>query len=111
VGHLEGDRMLRVIAEILRAATRSSDLTARYGGEEFAVLMPNADEHSAQITAERIRLQIETSTREILPMTVSIGVATFATDVADAFDLVRRADDALYLAKRSGKNRVSTRVA
>jgi diguanylate cyclase (GGDEF)-like protein len=107
-GHLSGDAALARVGEILRATIRASDLVFRYGGEEFLILLPAGDLRAATELAERVRLAVEQDERTgPWGLTVSAGVA-----VADRFNstnptlLLRRADGALYRAKRLGRNRV-----
>jgi diguanylate cyclase (GGDEF)-like protein len=103
-GHPAGDEVLRRVADLLREAVqRAADVVARYGGEEFAVLLPETDAGHAQRVAESIRASVE----QHGVVTVSIGAAT-ATPSRDRppQDLVKHADDALYRAKREGRNRV-----
>jgi diguanylate cyclase (GGDEF)-like protein len=109
-GHHVGDDALRRFAELLVAELRDGDVGGRLGGEEFAVLLPDADLEGALAVAGRIRRAVAESylfpaegTR--LRFTVSLGVAGYAGETADA--LFRRADAALYRAKASGKNRVA----
>lgn len=108
-GHGAGDLMLIQFAEILREKVRDGIL-ARYGGEEFAVLLAETDKEKAAFLAEEIRKAMEqypfTIRRERIQMTVSIGVAGLPVDTLDEEELVRRADEALYQAKREGRNRV-----
>lgn len=104
-GHLEGDRALIAMAEALRSETRGDDVAARYGGEEFIVLLPGADEEKALGVAERIRVAAAEALSD-WNCTVSSGVAVSDARHASARVLVDAADNALYLAKRSGKNRV-----
>lgn len=111
-GHGVGDQVLRLMAQVLRDKVREVDLPARYGGEELIAVLPGADLAAATAIAERIRCSIaecqitRRSTGEILPsITVSIGAAQFQPGEA-MNDLVERCDRALYLAKRSGRNRV-----
>jgi diguanylate cyclase (GGDEF)-like protein len=104
LGHLEGDRALRDVANLLRRGVRIFDLCARYGGEEFAILMPGATRHVAVQVAERIRRVVhERSAKGAAPMTVSIGVGLLAPDQSEE-DLIGAADRALMSAKRAGKN-------
>jgi diguanylate cyclase (GGDEF)-like protein len=103
-GHQAGDDCLRHVAQALREMLqRATDLVARYGGEEFAILLPETDETHARALAETIRERIAGSGL----VTVSIGVIAMvpARDLAPEH-LVKRADDALYEAKRLGRNRV-----
>ena len=109
-GHLVGDKVLRRVADTLRASLRGHDVIGRYGGEEFALLMPGADTAAALAGTERARLAV--SERPIqagplrIPITVSAGVAAVGAADADWESLLRRADAALYEAKRNGRNRV-----
>ncbi len=110
LGHLAGDAALRQIGALLRTNLRRDDLAARLGGEEFAVLLPEIDRAGATLTAEKLRRLIES--RPVVfdtqrwPLTVSIGIASRAVTDTEAIEVVRRADDMLYVAKREGRNRV-----
>lgn len=113
-GHGVGDQVLRLMARVLRERVREIDLPARYGGEELIVVLPSADLAAGTVVAERIRRCIaechmtRRSTGEALPgITVSIGVAQFQGGESMA-DLIDRCDRALYLAKKTGRNRVVT---
>jgi diguanylate cyclase (GGDEF)-like protein len=107
-GHLEGDRTLRDVADLLRAGVRIFDVCARYGGEEFVIVMPDASLSVAQQVAERIRLRIERRfVHETPAVTVSIGVGMLARHAAPD-DLIDIADRALITAKKAGKNLVWT---
>ncbi len=106
-GHGAGDKVLETFADVLRQSTRLPDVLGRYGGEEFVVLMPNTDRDQAVISAERLRIALASTLIPPLaePMTVSIGVVEFVPgESGDAF--LGRVDEALYEAKRSGRNRV-----
>jgi diguanylate cyclase (GGDEF)-like protein len=109
-GHEAGDIALQALVERLRNSVRAEDLLGRYGGEEFVVVMPDSDETTAVAVAERIRTAVSASRIDIgdalIGMTVSIGVAAWQPDEADFGTLVRRADQAMYAAKRGGRNRV-----
>src|SRR6476660_1895750 len=111
-GHLAGDAVLQGIAESFRAQLREYDVPARFGGEEFAILLPETPPEQAFEIAERIRravaaqpFDVETSS-EPIKATVSIGVAGFPRDGADANELIHQADLAVYRAKLQGRNRV-----
>lgn len=102
-GHQAGDEVLRRVGRLLRAVLRPTDLPARYGGEEFAVLLPDTDLARACDVAERVLNAFRNDLWPHRPVTVSIGVAEAEAD--DAAELVRRADEALYAAKRGGRDR------
>ena len=115
-GHAAGDEVLREFARRLRKNVRGIDLACRYGGEEFVVVMPDTEQAVAERVAERIRQEIEMlpfgpEGAAALDVTVSIGVASIspAADTLEA--LLKRADGALYEAKKSGRNRVVARAA
>jgi diguanylate cyclase (GGDEF)-like protein len=109
-GHLLGDEVLRRVADVLRASGREIDEPARYGGEELAMVLPGTDLEGAYNLAERIRegiadLRIPLPDGEVLQVTASLGAAVRPGSADDVIGLVRSADQALYEAKRSGKNR------
>jgi two-component system cell cycle response regulator len=115
-GHDAGDDVLRAFADRLRRGVRSIDLVARYGGEEFVVIMPDTDAGFAGTVAERLRSDVEklpfgTRSGLALPVTVSIGLAEWQGPADSAEALLKRADKALYLAKRAGRNRVVASAA
>jgi diguanylate cyclase (GGDEF)-like protein len=99
-GHQVGDDVLREVAQVLRSHARTNDVAARYGGEEFALILDACAPEEAAATAERIRLAIATT----LPVTVTVGVATFPVHAVQSEDLVRAADRALYDGKRAGRD-------
>lgn len=109
-GHAVGDAVIRLVADVLRASTRETDLVGRYGGEEFIVLAPETSSADARLVGERIRAAVEreTANRESVPAcTISVGAATSeAVHAAHFEDLVHLADAALYDAKKAGRNRV-----
>ena len=109
-GHATGDAVLRRFVEVTRHALRASDILARYGGEEFTILVTETGLSGAAATAEKLRRVIEeaefhTSSGAPLRLTTSVGVADLRPG-DDAQDLLARADQALYEAKRAGRNRV-----
>ena len=105
-GHPIGDDVLQNTAQIMSAHIRASDLLFRFGGEEFLILMPHTDLAGANVTAENIRKAIEQQTHPLVgKYTVSIGVAQRKPQ-EDYADLYRRVDEALYHAKKAGRNRV-----
>ena len=111
-GHTTGDRVLQTVARALQAALRTSDVCARYGGEEFSVLLPATPGENAYHVAERVRrtLQGTRYTGLGLPpdanITISVGVATCPRDATSLEGLIQLADEALYEAKRGGRDRV-----
>lgn len=105
-GHAVGDEALRVVSGVLRSMIRPGDLVCRYGGEEFCLVFPQTGEEDASAIAERFRLNIAEATFAGISVTSSFGVASRATGASNPLDLINRADQALYAAKRSGRNRV-----
>jgi diguanylate cyclase (GGDEF)-like protein/PAS domain S-box-containing protein len=105
-GHAAGDEVLRRLGMVLRTTVRLPDLPARYGGEEFVVLLPESGEESAMGLARRLMDRVAAEEWDNEPLTVSIGMASMNTSLENGYQLVELADDALYAAKRAGKNRV-----
>jgi predicted adenylyl cyclase CyaB len=109
-GHAAGDAVLRQLVERLGAALRSYDTLGRIGGEEFMVILPGAPRAEVHVVPERLRSAVERAPMHFdeleIPVTISIGVATAMYADIRRDVLVRLADDALYLAKRNGRNRV-----
>jgi diguanylate cyclase (GGDEF)-like protein len=105
-GHPAGDEVLKKVADILLGSTRAVDCTARYGGEEFAVLLTDTTGHAALEIAERIRARVAEQEFPGRKITISIGVAEFPQHGRTAEAVVSSADEALYEAKRKGRNRV-----
>lgn len=110
-GHLAGDQVLQDLAKILQAEMRHEDLLARYGGEEFIMLLREISAEAAVALAERIRMTVLKHTFRYqnltIPSTLSIGLCTRRVDVPMTLDdIIRTADDALYRAKKNGRNRV-----
>jgi two-component system cell cycle response regulator len=116
-GHDAGDAVLREFASRVRSAVRGADLACRYGGEEFVLVMPDTPEDMAAGVAERLRMTVEEApfripgTDVFLSITASLGIASLvsAGDTPEA--LLKRADTALYEAKRAGRNRVVAAAA
>ncbi|NOZ25141.1 MAG: sensor domain-containing diguanylate cyclase [Nitrospirae bacterium] len=109
-GHVCGDEALKRIACTLNDNIRTVDFAARYGGEEFAIILPEIPLEGATVVAERIRQAVERQRFRLngkeARITLSIGVASFPDHALNRKDLIDRADKALYIAKRSGRNRV-----
>ncbi len=109
-GHLAGDYVLKHLAQTVRAKIRREDCFARYGGEEFAIVLPEIDEPNCLPFAEKIRQIVERTEFKFenvrIPVTISMGIATVDGDVTDVQTLIKRADERLYEAKASGRNRV-----
>ena len=111
-GHLEGDEVLKKVGLLLKGSIREDDLAARYGGEEFVVLYPGAPKALAYKLAQGLRKAIEShpfaygSQQPLGALTISGGVATFPEDALSGVELIRAADQALYEAKKDGRNRV-----
>ena len=114
-GHLLGDEVLKSLAGIISRATRAVDLVARYGGEEFAILLPSTDIEGAARCAEHVWKSVGTTEictqQGALRLTVSAGVAALGEDMKDEEELCRRADAALLIAKRRGRNNVCVWVS
>ncbi len=108
LGHAAGDSVLRELATVLRKSIRKTDTIARYGGDEFVLLMPETPLSLAAPVLERIRTwSAATLSATDQPVTISVGLAQWSGDLGDsATDVLRRADDALYRAKRGGRNRI-----
>jgi len=109
LGHLRGDKVLKLVSRAVQTNIRNEDFVARYGGEEFVILMPDTDEESAMAAIEKVRAAVENCpfnfAGERVTITASFGVSGFkgSDEVTDCFD---RADKALYRAKEQGRNRV-----
>ena len=108
-GHLAGDFILREVANMFKSSCRESDIAGRYGGEEFIILLQDTNRDGAVEFAERLRKLIEGLTFEYnninLKITISFGVAEFKNDKSPE-ELIKRSDEALYVAKETGRNKV-----
>jgi diguanylate cyclase (GGDEF)-like protein len=114
-GHAVGDAVLVQLGATLRSVLRQADLAGRLGGEEFAVLLPHTGVKGAQEIAERLRTAVVVAPARLadgtaMPFTVSVGVATLDPSDESLAALMDRADQAMYQAKREGRNRVCVRV-
>jgi diguanylate cyclase (GGDEF)-like protein len=110
-GHPEGDIILREIASLLKKSVRENDTVARYGGEEFILILPKAGIEASSVIAERIRRLVESTPFDVgkaqLNVTISLGISSFPAHWASSDgELIKMADQALYEAKRGGRNRV-----
>jgi diguanylate cyclase (GGDEF)-like protein len=111
-GHVAGDSALRDLGDLLTASVREVDIVARYGGEEFSVILPETDSSGAFVVAEKVREVVsqyafaDAEGVAGVRLTVSIGLASYPAHAHDRETLLREADDALYQAKTTGKNRV-----
>ena len=111
-GHDAGDDVLREFSVRLKKSIRGIDLACRYGGEEFVVVMPDTDLAVATVVAERVRRGIATEAfpisqgQKAIEVTISIGISSLTKVTDTAADILKRADQALYRAKRDGRNRV-----
>jgi diguanylate cyclase (GGDEF)-like protein len=105
-GHATGDAVLRLVADAMRRAVRQADVVGRLGGDEFGVLLPETDGAVAQAAADRLATGIRTVFRGTPSVTASIGVVAVSGTEADADALLHAADQAMYEAKRAGKDRV-----
>jgi diguanylate cyclase (GGDEF)-like protein len=107
-GHPSGDMVIRAIAETIRASCREFDFAARYGGEEFAVILPETSLAGAIQVADRIREKIaQVEFSGIGSVTASIGLSNYPMNALTKEDLIRVADQALYIAKKGGRDRVA----
>ncbi len=115
-GHAAGDEVLKEFASRISTNVRGIDLACRLGGEEFVIVMPDTDAETAMTIAQRLRTRIaerafSTDTEQMIDVTVSIGLAVAHWPDDDAEKLLQRADQALYQAKRDGRNRVQAEAA
>jgi diguanylate cyclase (GGDEF)-like protein len=109
-GHKAGDQALQSLADFIRSRIRSSDTACRFGGDEFVIVMPETSLRSAYERAEGFRQKVQSLQLPDIGipgnLTVSIGIATYPVHGATKEDLLRAADQAMYLAKAQGRNRV-----
>jgi diguanylate cyclase (GGDEF)-like protein len=105
-GHATGDAVLRLVADAMRGAVRQADVVGRLGGDEFGVLMPETDGAVAHAAASRLAAGIRTVFRGTPSVTASVGVVAVSGTEAGSDELLRKADHAMYEAKRAGKDRV-----
>lgn len=105
-GHIRGDEALRRISQIFKENCRKIDILCRYGGEEFSLILPANNKKEATLLAERIRKSVEAKKILNHKFTISIGIASYPENSSNKKTLIQKADQALYAAKREGKNRV-----
>ena len=105
-GHQTGDGVLQLVADAMRTSVRTADVVGRLGGDEFAVLMPETDAQLADAAAKRLVASLRTVFKGTPSVTASIGVVSCTATDASTDDLIRRADQAMYDAKKAGKDRV-----
>jgi diguanylate cyclase (GGDEF)-like protein len=109
-GHPAGDQVLREVANLFKGSLRDTDFCGRYGGEEFGVILSGTDLGGAHVVAERMRKAVAGKAIDLegiqVSMTVSLGIALYPAHAASLQPLIERADEALYLAKQAGRNRV-----
>jgi len=116
-GHDQGDIILSRIAEFLKNSVRADDLIIRYGGEEFCIILRNTTRENARVVTEKIRMKIhrldieitsQDKKKEILNITVSLGISECKEEDSNIYEVISRADEELYKAKEDGRNRVKT---
>ncbi|MDI6794294.1 MAG: sensor domain-containing diguanylate cyclase, partial [bacterium] len=112
-GHPQGDIVLKELAGIIKGITRGVNIVSRYGGEEFVIILPEENKIGASVLAERLRKRVEEAkfsrvkeNSDSIRVTISLGISTYPADGNSEIDLVQKADDALYMAKKRGKNMV-----
>lgn len=111
-GHAAGDETLVEVVQRIRTALRADDVLCRHGGEEFTIVLPDTDLDGAHVVAEKVRLAVAEGPWRYRPVTASIGVAsTTPTAVTDPYAAIARVDQAMYLAKSSGRNCVRSMAA
>jgi len=108
-GHLAGDQMLESLAQVIKQNVRNDDIPSRFGGEEFTVLLPHAESATAWLVSERLRISVSEMQvpweTPLPPITISIGVYSFDHENnLETNDIIRRADEALYVSKAKGRN-------
>jgi diguanylate cyclase (GGDEF)-like protein len=114
MGHQQGDLILAECARVFRVHTREVDSVCRYGGDEFAIILPETNYEHALTKAEHLRVEIrslefsnEADAGKPVHVTLSIGVAAFHPEMKESDDLLKASDQAMYIAKRSGRDRIS----
>ncbi len=105
-GHLAGDEVLKEISRLFMSIVRAYDIVGRYGGEEFLIILPDSKLEQAWNFAERMRMKVKETVIADVAVTISLGVTSLQESDSSIDDLIRRADDALYVAKNAGRDRV-----
>jgi len=113
-GHDIGDEILKITANTLTHSLRKSDIHARMGGEEFAILLINTDIKGAKLFSEKLRSTVENMTyvkeKIKINITASIGITVLKEEDESIYEIFKRADQALYMAKNGGRNRVTIKL-
>jgi diguanylate cyclase (GGDEF)-like protein/PAS domain S-box-containing protein len=110
-GHSAGDNLLRMVTDIIRNNLRTTDIFARVGGDEFAFLLPETDQGSAHAVLDKIRNKVASSLQEAeLPVTMSVGAVVYLSPPDSVDSMIQQADNLMYQAKYSGKNRIRQEV-
>ncbi|MBM4428661.1 MAG: GGDEF domain-containing protein, partial [Chloroflexi bacterium] len=109
-GHLVGDKVLQLVAKTTRSKLREADVIARYGGDEFVILLPNSQSQEAYVVLERICKSILssklTAKKKKIPISISVGIASYHSGMKNTSHLMQQADQALYSAKQAGRGRI-----
>jgi diguanylate cyclase (GGDEF)-like protein len=109
-GHDKGDELLRLVAQVMESRLRKADRVARLGGDEFAVLLPETTAQSAAAVLRKLHSMLDESMRQRkLPVTFSVGAVTFHSPPQSMQEMISKADEAMYAAKNSGRDRVIVR--
>ncbi len=107
-GHDVGDKIIKLLINKIRESLRQSDILARFGGDEFVILFPNTSIKNAEIVMQKVREIVEErSALEGISFTISVGVSDLTDSDKEIDTFLKRADEALYISKNSGKNRVT----